>query len=231
MDLLQAKTQGEGVDLLTLDFRDAFKQLRKVEPELRFLAGAAMDGYFSYRTVLFGVGSGPLVWCRVAAWVMRSTQAWLSYNRAQTNCFVHPIIAIRGTVVQRRRLAMGVLLWWCSLGFKLAYEKGSFGPDAVWIGTHVLVQSATNKVEIRLPAKKNAEILSALVEIMDNSRSMVRHADVRKIDGKVCWVAGILPQLKPFVRQLWASLYKDRSDNKVDLVYKKQFTSSIGRIW
>ena len=202
------------MDLLTLDFRD------------RFLAGAAMDGYFSYRTVLFGVGSGPLVWCRVAAWVMRSTQAWLSNNRAQTNCFVDdPIIAIRGTVVQRRRLAMGVLLWWSSLGLKLAYEKGSFGPDAVWIGT----QSLVNKVEIRLPEKKNVEILSALVEIMDNSMGMVRHADVLKIAGKVSWVAGFLPQLKPFVSQLWACLYKDRSDSKVDLVYKKQVWPAL--VW
>ena len=108
------------------------------------------------------------------------------------------------------------------MGLKLAYEKGSFGPDAVWIGTHFLVQSVINKVEIRLPAKKNAEILSALVEIMDNFRCMVRHADVRKIAGKVSWVAGFLPQLKCFVRQLCASLYKDRSDNKVDLVCKKQ---------
>ena len=200
------------MDLLTLDFRDDFKQLHVVPTERPFLAGTAMDGFFSYRTVLFGVGSGPLVWCRVAAWVMRSTQAWLGNHRAQTNCFVD----------QRRRLAMGVLLWWCSLGLKLAYEKGSFGPDAVWIGTHFLVKPVINKVEICLPAKKNTEILSVLEEIMDNSRGMIRHADIRKVAGKESWVAGFLPQLKPFVRQLWASLYKDRSDNKVELVYKKQ---------
>ena len=193
------------MDLLTLDFRDAFKQLHVV------------------RTVLFGVGSGPLVWCRVAAWVMRSTQAWLGNHRAQTNCFVDdPILAIQGSHVQRRRLAMGVLLWWSSLGLKLAYEKGSFCPDCVWIGTHFLVKPVINKVEICLPAKKNTEILSALEEIMDNSRGMIRHADIRKVAGKESWVAGFLPQLKPFVRQLWASLYKDRSDNKVELVCKKQ---------
>ena len=82
MDLFQANYQGEGMDLLTLDFRDAFKQLHVVPTERPFLAGTAMDGFFSYRTVLFGVGSGPLVWCRVAAWVMRSTQAWLGNHRA-----------------------------------------------------------------------------------------------------------------------------------------------------
>ena len=100
------------MDLLTLDFRDAFKQLHVVPTERPFLSGAATDGFFSYHTVLFGVGSGNLVWCRVAAWVMRSTQAWLGNDRAQTNCFVDdPIISIQGTDVQRRRLAMGLLLW------------------------------------------------------------------------------------------------------------------------
>ena len=109
---------------------------------------------------------------------------------------------------------------WCSLGLKL--EKGSFGPGAVWIGTHFLVKPVINKVEICLPAKKNTEILSALEEIMDNSRGMIKHADVRKVAWKENWVAGFLPQLKPFVRQLWASLYKHRPDNKVELVCKKQ---------
>ena len=49
---------------------------------------------------------------------------------------------------------MGVLLWWCSLGLKLAYEKGSYGPEAVWIGTRLNVNSMVNKEEVRFPAKK-----------------------------------------------------------------------------
>ena len=188
-----------------------------------FLGWAAMDGSFSNRTVLFGVGSGPLVWCRVAAWVMRSIQAWLSAGRAQTNCFVDdPVIAPRGTSAQRRELAIRVLLWWRTLGLKLAYEKGSFGPEVVWNGTHFAVQSVVNKVEISLLAKKIAEILETLKEIMDNSRGMVKHPDIRKLAGKESWMAGFLPQLKPFVRQLWAGLYKDRSDDKVELIYKRQ---------
>ena len=95
MELLERKNNNEGVEFLTLDFRDAFKQLHVVASERRFLAGAAMGGFFSYRTVLFGVGSGPLVWCRVAAWVMRSTQAWLTQRQGAHQLFRgrphHPI--------------------------------------------------------------------------------------------------------------------------------------------
>ena len=199
VELLQRQTSGECAELLTLDFRDAVKQLHVVPSERPLLAGPAMD-------------HGPLVWYRMAAWVMRSTQAWLGAGRAQKNCFVDdPIIALRETTSQRRRLAMGC----CSGG-------GSFGPEALCIGTHFTVKSVVNKAEVSFPAKKNAEILVALKELMDNARGMVRHADIRKLAGKESWVAGILPQLKPFVRQLWASLYKDWTDKKVELVYKRQ---------
>ena len=80
-----------------------------------------------------------------------------------------------------------------SLGFKLAYEKGSFGPEALWIGTHFTVKSVVNKAEVSFPAKKNAEILVALKGIMDNARGMVRHADIRKLAGKESWLAGFCP--------------------------------------
>ena len=52
---------------------------------------------------------------------------------------------------------------------------------------------------------------------MDNARGMVKHADIRKLAGKESWVAGILLQL-PVV----GSLHKDRTDQKVELVYKRQ---------
>ena len=104
-----------------------------------------MDGFSAYRTVLCGVGSR--VWWRVAAWVMGRTQARLGKSTAQTNCFVDdPIIPLQGTTKQRRL---------CSLGLKLAYEKVSFGPDAEWIGTHLRLDSVVNKLEVRLPTKKN----------------------------------------------------------------------------
>ena len=73
-----------------------------------------------------------------------------------------------------------------------------------------------------LPLHKNAEILTGFEELMDNARGMVKLADIRKLPVKESWMAGFLPQLKPFVRQLWASLYKDRSDDEEELVYKRQ---------
>ena len=118
--------------------------------------------------------------------------------------------------------AMGVLLWWSSLGLKLACEKGSFGSEVVWIGTHLVVNSKANKVEVRLPAKKNVEILAAMSDLMDGPGAVIKHDEVRKVAGKESWVASFLPQLKLFVRQLWASLFKHSTGDKVNFVYKRQ---------
>ena len=206
MKLLEDKDNGEGVDFLTLDFRHTFIQLRVVRHkdlswlELPWGVSSRTKRVVRSRIRTTGVMS-------VAAWVTHSTQAWMSNDRAKTNCFVDdPIIPLKGTAHQRRKLAMGVLLWWNTPGLKLAYEKESFGPKAVWIGTQLEINAKVNKIVVRLPVKQNQEILEALAHIMDSPGGMVRHYEVRRIAGKVSWVASFLPQSKPFMRQLWASL-------------------------
>ena len=62
-------------ECMALDFADAFKQLRVDAKEVKHLGGRALDGKFAYRVVRFGVRSGPLVWGRVAALIMRRTAA------------------------------------------------------------------------------------------------------------------------------------------------------------
>ena len=57
---------------------------------------------------------------------------------------------------------------------------------------------------------------------MDSPGGMVSHHEVRRITGKISWVASFLPQLKPFVRQLWACLYTSGTGDTVKWVFKKQ---------
>ena len=141
--------------------------------ERPFLAGAAVGCFFSCRTVLFGVGSGLLVWCRVAAQVMRSTQAWLSNSRTQTNCFVDdPIIPLETRHIKSEGWPW---VWWSTLGLKLAYEKRSFGPRPVWIDTQLEINAGVNKLEV-LPVKKKQEILEALAHVMDSPGGVPRLA-------------------------------------------------------
>ena len=57
---------------------------------------------------------------------------------------------------------------------------------------------------------------------MDGPGSTRKRDEVRKLAGTESWVASFLPQLKPFVKQLWASIFKQSTGNKINLVYKRQ---------
>ena len=88
----------ERVMWLSLDFKDAFKQLPTRPSERRFLAGQIDDCWFYYRTVLFGVRTGPLVWCRLAALVARATQSLTASSESRLELFIDdPLIALRGS--------------------------------------------------------------------------------------------------------------------------------------
>ena len=94
--------------------------------EYRYLSGRALGGHFVYRTVLFGVKTGPLVWGRVAALIARSTQALFNASRCRLQIFVDdPLIVARGTEAQLSSIYNIVLLWWLTLGLKVAWSKGS----------------------------------------------------------------------------------------------------------
>ena len=56
---------------------------------------------------------------------------------------------------------------------------------------------------------------------------MVELAGVRALAGRASWIAGLLPQLKPFVRQLWAAATAGGSNK--NLVYLKQIKPAL--VW
>ena len=221
-------TGGEAVEYLVLDFKDAFKMLHVHPAERKYLAGQAMGGYFVYRTVLFGVGSGPLVWGRVAWWMMRATQAMFHGSEVRVNCFVDdPIVALRGITTTRRRAAACIIAFWAVLGGKLAYQKGQMGKSVEWIGASLTADRVKAKTSVRIPARKHAEVLDLIQGVLHEARGMVKADVVRQIAGKASWIAGLLPQLKPFVRQLWAAMSGDPRGKRTGLVYTKQVLPAL----
>ena len=98
--------------------------LKDLPAERLFLSGKACAGFFGYFTMCFGVGAGPFVWGRVAAFVMRATRGMLG-DTSDTHCFVDdPIIALLGTQAQRHWKTKKALLFWLCLGVQLSWKKG-----------------------------------------------------------------------------------------------------------
>ena len=134
-------------DMTVLDYRDAFKQIKVHKDERKHLAGKALGGVFFYRTILFGIKSGPLVWGRVAALLMRITAAVVAGKPIRLECFVDdPFITIGGTVRRRPTWLMVIVLLWLTLGFKLAWKKGSRGRRVEWIGVTIQKWTSATKV-------------------------------------------------------------------------------------
>ena len=94
---------------------DAFTQMEVDPTERKYLGGQRLGGFFVYCVLLFGVKSGPLVWGRVAALLMRVSATALFQEPARLFCFMDdPLMATIGPEKQRRRIASGVLVLWAA---------------------------------------------------------------------------------------------------------------------
>ena len=202
--LLSDKSSDEEVELLVLEFKDAFKHLHAHPDERPFLSGTGLDGWLVYLTVLFGVVSGPSVWGRVAALVMRATQALFSDKRGRLQCYVDdPILAIRGTPEKRAAGMLKAILFWQVVGLSLSWHKGSKGYKVDWIGAQLTVEAERLRVHLAIPAKKRQQLAHNLASL---GKKIINRRELRKLTGLVEWLAGLLPQLQPFAQQLWAAI-------------------------
>ena len=100
-DMAELGASGADLDVLILDFSDAFKNLIVDPCERRFLSGLFQENgintFFTYKVLSFGVVGGPLLWGRVAALVMRGSASMFHPAELAINCFVDdPIVALRG---------------------------------------------------------------------------------------------------------------------------------------
>ena len=81
------------VELMALDFKDAFNmlQLRANERQYVIIEGQDDDDgwprYYVCNCVVFGLATGPLLWSRVAAAAMRLSQAVLKNYESDINCY------------------------------------------------------------------------------------------------------------------------------------------------
>ena len=226
VDLMLATETSEDVEAAVFDFKDAFKHLRVAPEEQPYLAGRAWGGLVVYLVVLFGVGSGPLVWGRVAAAAMRMTQALLG-DRGRIECFVDDALMFtKGKQRERQRDLLAVLLLWRALGLQLSWRKGSIGRTVKWIGAHVSVDAQRGVIVISIPADKIDQLKKDCQKWL-HGKGMIAEKELRIFAGRGSWLGGLLPQVRPFVRQVWGALAAPRSAKAKHLVYRKQVASAL----
>ena len=136
-----------------------------------------------------------------------------------------PLLVVAGSRSERVSKALQALLLWRALGARVAWRKGNYGSSVQWIGGQLSLcvtpgQRSTEQsdqgypspeqfaVRVSLPSHKVQAFLQELRSINACPRG----------DGlsRPSWVLGglwglgsqdlLAPQVKPFIRQIWAAI-------------------------
>ena len=225
-ELLEVSEHDDEWLVAVLDFADAFKHLSVAPEEQAYLSGRAWHIVFMYLVVLFGIGSGPLIWGRVAAAALRITQAVLG-ARGRAECFVDDtILILRGKASEMQTTLRVVILLWRTLGLQLAWRKVEKGLLVSWIGAQIELVPKLQQITVSIPQEKVKQLQETCSEIL-NGRGMVDAKTLRTFAGRGSWMGGLLPQLRPFYRQFWGALAAPGHDKKKELVYVRQVEPSV----
>ena len=207
--LMKNCSEDQQIEWLILDFTDWFFNV-PLHPKGRKNFAMAYKGTFiAYLTQAQGSVNAPLVCGRVAALLARMIQALFNDDRLRLQLYVDdPIICTRGSGWERSRSMAVIILFWATLGVRLAYRKASRGTQIGWIGAKLTaLEQNTRRARIEVRAKE--EIIADVTEmteqhLRDNLCSIKNY---QTYVGKLNHVAGIVEVLRPFMAYVYGVLY------------------------
>ena len=174
-----------------------------------------------------------------------------------------PLLVVAGSRSERVSKALQALLLWRALRARVAWRKGNYGSSVQWIGGQLSLcvtpgQRSTEQsdqgypspeqfaVRVSLPSHKVQALLQELCSINACPRGMVYRDRLRSLAGLGSWIAGLAPQVKPFIRQIWAAIatpvqsssslpvvhkfMKGTTGAAPKLVYRKQTAAALQRL-
>ena len=203
-DARELLRQGAGeVEWLVLDVADAFHNVPVMECERRFACGKVGDRYICFKSLCMGGKSAPNIWGRFAAAIGRVVASIMPSAEQRTEIYVDdPLLCARGSRARRTHLFTVALLAITVLGFPMSWGKGVLGTDVVWIGARLAVVPAG--IQVAIPEDKLRDLQRLTAEFL--GKSVVSRRAVKAFCGKLSFVAGMVPTLRPFVRMVWAAL-------------------------
>ena len=199
-------TEEEFVEMMGLDFADAFHSMGVAKEELPYqvFRKPGEEGYAGYDTVVFGGGGAGLVWGRGGALLGRSGQALFSETEARIEIYVDdPWTGWRGTRRRIKELKVRLLLWWIVLGPEISWSKVQQGDLIKWIGANIHVHGRTS-VALSLPPDYALELQRESEQLLEMSAVIVSR--IQTLAGKSSWVAGFIPAVGSMIAPFWAAI-------------------------
>ena len=198
-------------EFVLIDLRDAFCHFGVDPREWKhtITPDEKEEGALLWPAMLFGYKAAPLHMGRLASAIGRILQSMASPAEMTSQIYMDDIILLlRGTRRHRNHVLAMVLYMLECLGVQIALEKGERGTRVRWIGTTLEIQETELTIGIQ---NKMVEEITAELQSW-SSMGMVPLRDLRKITGKLSWIAGIIPRVKWVVNALYsvmASVQKD----------------------
>ena len=195
------------VELMALDFKDAFNmlQLRADERQYAITKGQGDDDgwlrYYVCNCVVFGLATGPLLWSRVAAAAMRLSQAVLKNYESDINCYIDDplIVSVASTPQQHTRHLLYYTGLWLSLGLEVSWKKVHRGQELQWIGFKFKVCGPEHlDLHVELADAKRAKLLQVFDQL-EQCRGVVPLHLLQYSVGVLGWLSSAIPAARPWL--------------------------------
>ena len=234
------------LELALIDISDAFMALAVHRDEWKHcVAPDVHEGqYVIFVAMLFGFKTAPLLWSRVAALMSRLLQSCMDQHEGMHQTYLDDgFWALMGTLTRRNSNLSFILYTLKAIGLQVSLNKGQRASSVTWIGVRYTLLP-NSMLALTLPEKFIRDIMVEM-ESWDK-RGMIPIKDLRRMCGRVSWLAGILPRTRWTVRVLYGALHdrlqeveqgaeqirrQNRPDNrdKSNLIEVKRFNHV--RVW
>ena len=111
-----------------------------------------------------------------------------------------------------------VLLWWILLGFPLSWNKSQCSKEVTWIGASIRIIPDQKAFAVGIPKDKTDALVEPLEKLVKEQVANKEYSV--NMAGKIEWMAGVLPQLKPFNQVFWAALARCKY-KQLNIYYKQ----------
>ena len=148
-----------------MDFVDAFVSIFLRNDERRFSCADTETCFIVWRVLGFGGKAFLLLFCRVASWRSRTSQAMFDENELRLQVYLDdPAVTVTGSQEVECARCDVLLLWWLVFGIPLAWDKGSFTNSRHgWIG--IRFSNLPEGCSMELPTHNIAKTQSALTPL------------------------------------------------------------------
>jgi hypothetical protein len=212
------------IEFLIADFKDAFFILPNKRSERKWFVVFFRGAYYIFLRTTQGSRGAPLTWARFAALITRLTQSVTDTVTSRINTYVDdPIVAILEPQQCRDTKYAMVLIIWSVLGLPLSLKKAVRGKSVTW--TSAIFCPIAEGIIVRIKEELVVDATDMVRTML--SKNLISIKDLKSLTGKLTHCASLVLMLRPFLAELYAAQFADRSNAPKGCIWLKQIEDAL----